>query len=163
MRKLNLLLFWISAVGISNLAFSESLTAPDKEKEILCTVAIASEFGYRMDDSRSFAGTARGCVELDKVERYGAMDAASRRCLAPLQRAREAMNGRHIAVEEQAITDMCLHVIRAQSSDGINLAGDEAYLDEVRGNAIARYAFCKGHGMSGQQCVSFYEHLAGDK
>jgi hypothetical protein len=161
MKALKLfLLLWLS-VGVPNSALPESLTAPSNEREILCTVAIAGEFGYRLEDVRSFAGAARGCVELSRAEKYGAMDAISQQCLPPLQRAREAMNGKHIAVDEQAVTDMCLHTIRAQSSGEINPAGDTIYIDEVKGNAIARYAFCKGRGMSGQQCVLFYEQLAG--
>jgi hypothetical protein len=83
-----------------------------------------------------------------------------------LERARDAINGRSIPVEEQAITDMCLHLIRFKPSESASHAVSEAYLDKVTGNAISRAIFCRSQGWlppaSGKQCVAFYNHLAGE-
>jgi hypothetical protein len=44
---------------------------PGQQDAILCTVAIASAFGYKLEDLRAFATVARGCVKLSNVEKYG--------------------------------------------------------------------------------------------
>jgi hypothetical protein len=161
--KLIAALIFISAVT-SNSARSESFTMPDQQKEILCAVAIAGEFGYSVKDLRAFTTVARGCVELSNVEKYGAVDVPSERCLPTLQRAREAMDGRPIAIDEQAITDLCLNVMKAKSFDEkVSPQGKDAYIEDVRGNAIFRSAFCQQKNMSGRQCVLFYRELAGHK
>ncbi|MBB5389905.1 MULTISPECIES: hypothetical protein [unclassified Herbaspirillum] len=152
----------ILAVTLSS-ANAASLSLPTQQKEILCAVAIAGELEYRTEDLRAFAAVARGCMELSNAEKYGIQNPDSTRCLATLQRARESMNGKSIAVEEHAITAMCLNVLEAKSLDETILrSGKDAYIQDVSQNAIFRSIFCKQHRMSGYQCVLFYRELAGD-
>jgi len=163
MKLLTASLIFIFTVA-SNAARSESSKMSGQQEEILCTVAIASAFGYKAEDLRAFTTVARGCVELSKVEKYGAMDASSDRCLQTLRRAREAMNGRPLAVDEQAITDMCLNVIEAKSiGEEVSPQSKDAYIEDVTGSAIFRSAIFRKNNMSGSQCVLFFRELAGDK
>ncbi|WP_156226459.1 hypothetical protein [Herbaspirillum chlorophenolicum] len=147
----------------SPFAHAEPFSLPVQQKEILCAVAISGDLGYKTEDLRAFTTAARGCVELSNAEKYGVQDPVSERCLPTLQRARESMNGKSITVDEHAITDMCLNVLKAKSFDeAILRSGKDAYIQEISGDAILRSTSCKQNGMSGYQCVLFYRELAGD-
>lgn len=160
------LLLLITQISISN---SASLSKDERQffEDINCTVAIASEFGHRIEDLRAFKGVANGCINLAQVEKFGPADPHSENCRPILERARDAINGRAIPVEEQAITDMCSHSIRSKVPQGISRGlGPETYHEEVTGNAILRVRFCRSQGWSssalGKKCVAFYNHLAGE-
>lgn len=160
------LLLLLTQVSISNAA---SLSKDELQffEDINCTVAIASEFGHRIEDLRAFKGVANGCINLAQVEKVGPADTHSENCRPILERARGAINGRAIPVEEQAITDMCLHTIHSKVLEGASQKKvSEIYLEEVAGNSILRVRFCRSQGWSppesGKQCVAFYSHLAGE-
>lgn len=160
------LFFVFTHINISNAA---SLSQDELQlfEDINCTVAIASEFGHQIGDMRAFLGVARGCITLAQVEKFGAADAHSVNCRSILERARSAINGRAIPVDEQAITDMCLHTIRSKAPESPPQAqAAETYLVKVSGNAISRVQFCRSQGWippaSGKQCVAFYNYLASE-